>query len=419
MKTESEKRILVLTVGTGEDSDIEGTLLKPMEFSICSNAWKQVILLATPATKQNAKALKRRNSNMDFRIYSLCNEGDESDTNSCFEQFDNIFENLLKQQDVEPEHIEVDFTRGTRVMNVSLVLAALRRDIPILRYIGGERGPDGKTLPGKEEIISTDTAKVTVSRQRDLARQFMRQGDFAAAESLLSKIKSLWSNLANFYNTWDQLNYAEASAIDTLPSKNDLPIDWQQLAVNDDALGWVNELATPPCSDDYRGMARYLRCIAADLQANGQRRIRNHQFEDALLRGYRILELIGQARLFDHDIDSAKISAKHCKVQQFRNKLKKNKSHDLDENADGTFKASREQVARLLKFLGDHLAEQLISLGTRLGVRNTSILIHGFEVKAVNREELERLYAELEKILIQDDDEAKSRLARARLIDFR
>ena len=44
MKAPSENGILVLTVGTGEDSDIEGTLLKPMEFSICNNTWKQVIL---------------------------------------------------------------------------------------------------------------------------------------------------------------------------------------------------------------------------------------------------------------------------------------------------------------------------------------------------------------------------------------
>ena len=38
-----------------------------------------------------------------------------------------------------------------------------------------------------------------------------------------------------------------------------------------------------------------------------KRRIRHGQNEDALVRAYRLLELIGQARLFDHGLDSANL----------------------------------------------------------------------------------------------------------------
>jgi hypothetical protein len=162
------------------------------------------------------------------------------------------------------------------------------------------------------------------------------------------------------------------------------------------------------------------------LLANGERRIRDRHFEDAVLRAYRVLELVGQLRLFAHGLDSARLPPDHPAVQALATKLEKNRSVGFGtNNRDGTLTAGRELVARLLKGLDDPLATSLLNFDKQPGLprisdRNISVLIHGFE--AVGPEEdlpLRRLYAALERLLLCDaEDVARQHLRVARALDF-
>lgn len=171
--------------------------------------------------------------------------------------------------------------------------------------------------------------------------------------------------------------------------------------------------------------AARLRLLVADLLANGERRLRDHQYEDAIIRGYRVLELVGQIRLFERGLDSAELSPQHPDVKEFQEKLLKKKSHPLTEK-DGKYQASREQVARLLRHLGEPIADDLIKLGkyeegqVKLSRRNYSVWIHGFEaIAGSDPEPVRNLLKQLEKLLIQDDcTEAEGRLLLARWVDL-
>jgi hypothetical protein len=186
----------------------------------------------------------------------------------------------------------------------------------------------------------------------------------------------------------------------------------------------VTELAEP-LPEANRDRAAQLRLLVADLLANGERRLRDHQYEDAIIRGYRVLELVGQIRLFERDLDSAALPREHLEVKSFQEKLLNKKSHPLTEK-DDKYQASREQVARLLKHLGDPLAEDLLKLAdqsegkVKLSRRNYSVWIHGFEaIAGSDPEPIRKLLEELEKLLIKDDGKtAEQRLQHARWMDL-
>jgi hypothetical protein len=163
--------------------------------------------------------------------------------------------------------------------------------------------------------------------------------------------------------------------------------------------------------------------LAADLLANGERRIRDGHFEDAVVRAYRVLELLGQIRLFSLGLDSSSLSPNDPAVQQVYAKLQKSDSRDrFGQNPDGTLNAGRQLVARILKAKGDSLARRLLRLGEHdlLRSRNHSILIHGFKAVGLeDRSPLEAIYRELEEVVVADaGKDARRSLALARSLDF-
>jgi hypothetical protein len=231
--------------------------------------------------------------------------------------------------------------------------------------------------------------------------------------------------MAQFYAHWDRLDYMGASKVELTPPP---PLsEWARLAPTAEMQAWVSQLAEPfPAAKDLppgQRQAGHLRLLAADLLANGERRIRDDHFEDAVVRGYRVLELVGQTRLFDKGLDSASIPANDPQVIRLKEKLEKKRAQSsFGRNSDGTLNAGRLLVARLLKEKGDPLARRLIDTGDDplLKSRNMSVLIHGFAVAEVDEQgPLRKLFRELEQILLDESGEdARRNLSVARSMDF-
>ena len=160
-------------------------------------------------------------------------------------------------------------------------------------------------------------------------------------------------------------------------------------------------------------MAAHLRAVICDLLANAERRLRDQHFEDALIRAYRVLELIGQVRLFDRGYNSADLPPNDevIKDLHFSKGMEK-------------LKASRYQAVKLLERLGDPLAGRLSQFDKRhsasqTGRRNDSILNHGFTATAPpEAAPLCKVIADLECLLKEDDPKAGERLKVARSLDF-
>ena len=426
----SQENVLVLTVGTGNREALEESLLKPLAKSIREGEWCEVLLLPSRVTEGFAELLAERFRDLPVRIEPLPEPNMENDADACYGHFDAVLGGLLKDYAVVA--VTVDFTRGTKAMSAALVLAAVGRDIPHLRYVWGQRDQRGMVVPDTENIGEFATARVTARRRIDAAKGLMCHGNFAAALDLMPDSsgqsgKPLPESLhdetklrrrAAFYAAWDRLDYAEA---DELASAARLEGD-----LSDAVSCWVHRLARAPEQKDHASMARWLSAIACDLLENGRRRIQDRHFEDALLRAYRVLELVGQFRLFDHGIDSASVDPDLEAVRCLREKLKKKKgSQDFGTGRDGRLTAPRDLAARLLKSLGDPLGDELLKFDEKHGgidarKRNHSILIHGFEAEAKShsKSSLDSLYDALKELLREAEPLADDMIETARLCSY-
>ena len=428
-------RILVMTVGTGDVTKLEETLLTPLRKSVATDHWARVILLPSSITEEYAQHLRQGLEGVEMAIRPLP-EGDENDADRAYAHFDAVLAETIRH--TPPAQVVVDFTRGTKAMSAALVLAAARHEIPHLRYITGRRDDRGMVEAGSEVIRGIGTTVVAGHRRLDLARDLMRRGGFSAAEAVLPDPEHAFAGLypsdlvetakavrtaTRFYAAWDRLDYATAAQVDvSAPPAGDWTTLWPSPAMRD----WVAALARETARSDSADMAARLRRLAVDLLANGERRLHQGQHEDALVRAYRILELIGQARLFDHGLDSGNLDPGHKAVQSLQKKIEKKRQAPLAERADGTLLAGRFQVARILKECGDALAGRLLGFEQeallRPTLRNDSLLIHGFAACAPeDPEALRRLFEDLTQ-LIKDDNDPKTvdkRLLVARMPVFR
>ena len=231
-------------------------------------------------------------------------------------------------------------------------------------------------------------------------------------------------SLAAFCAAWDRLDYNGALKVD-LAVPGEAPSRWVNLVPPQAIRDWVKALSEP-MPESNRDRAAKLRLLVADLLANGERRLRDHQYEDAVIRAYRILELIGQIRLFARDLDSEALPADHPDVKSFQDKLRADNGSETLTERNGTYTAGQNKVARLLKYLGDPLGKPLLQLADRsegnlkLSRRNYSIWIHGFE--AIGGSEpgpIKNLYKELERLLVLDGGPAAElSLRHARWLDL-
>ena len=409
--------VLVLTVGTGTVDKLEESLFRPLEKSLKDGNWKEAVLLPSTITEDNAEKFKNRMQDYSIKVIPLPEEGQENDADACFSHFDKVLTGL-RERGYETGSITPDFTRGTKAMSAALVLAAVRHKIRTLRYIDGARDPRGVVFAGAEKVSEVSTGRVTTQRQINDARQLMGKRAFAAARELLPDVdasqfaailvpKELQSEmsrlrrLAAFWSAWDRLDYNGAMQCATRLDESDCNKLKNEIAC-------VKQFDRQPRDDKHHAaMAEWLRRLATDLLANGYRRIKQNQFEDAILRAHRVLELIGQSGLFALGYDSASIKAEDPEVKEFQRLSRKEDYGNLvpNEARTGFLTAPRMVAAHFLAHLGDPLGKKLVCLDqenpvSRKSRRNRSILIHGFSV--ADQEPLSELYDEIKALLDED-----------------
>ncbi len=435
MKEHAGSYVLVLTVGTGNRDDLEGSLYSPLIKSISTGHWDHVVLLPSQSTVEQAVELKKRIHTSPVKIRPIPDHGDENDADACFTHFDSVLGGTIADG-FSPAQITLDFTRGTKAMSAALVLAGVGREIPVLRYIQGMRGRTGSVQPGTEKIREVRTEAASARQQLDQAERLMKRGAFEAVcalhndrhplpdtvpRELRNKFESFGA-VADIYAAWDRFDFSGAAA--------KLEKYLQRAGAftpTPDMEDWIATLSREVVPAKYAETALHLRHLVCDILASAERRLRDGHYEDAGIRCYRVLELVGQVRLFDRGYDSSCLPGDDPKVEGFQKKQRKKKRNPLSENTSkelqGTFKAARNQVAFFLSFLGDPLAKKLIMFGEseeHVKARNVGILIHGFEAKAarLGTQRLEEHICKLEALLLEDDPGAAKRLAVARSLDF-
>ncbi len=415
MNSETPGRVLVLTVGTGDLNRLDETVLAPFRKSIAQGAWSQIVLLPSSATAENANMVGEEISQTIVIVRPLRDDGAEDDADRCFSHFDSVIDEL-RSNGIAPESIEVDFTRGTKAMSAALVLAAYRHGIPLLRYITGTRDERGQVVTGGEIVRDFPIRRISSARRLDLAADLMCHGNFAAVLRLLpdpdhafAKVSTMRDEraglrcaraLAAFFSEWDRLDYrAAANGLGKRSAQvpQAAPKNWNRFTPPDAAVAWVKDLAKGMSGANNKERSLYCRMLAVDLLANAERRLRDRQLEDAFVRVYRVAELVGQASLFGHGVDSEKVPGDRSELRELREELAREGRQPFAKRADGTVPLGRENVARLLTIMKDPIGEYLTRIAGELpfGRRNNSILVHGFEARAP---EISRIDAGLEKL---------------------
>ena len=387
-------KALVLTVGTGDRDDLVATLFDPLAKSLADGQWDRVVLLPSSVSAPHAEEFRERTSGdhpqSEVSVRPLPT-GAEEDADRSYEHFDAVLAGLLG--DARADNIVVDFTRGTKAMSAAVVLAAVRHGVHELRYVTGKRDRRGTVRAGTESVRTSAARTVESHRRLDLSRALLVRGNYSAAGDVLRNLDgddaSAARRVAGFHAAWDRLDYR--GAITALDGREDVqvPAEWRELAPTCRVRSWVESLV-PNEGEGPPGCAVLQRLIA-DLLANGERRVAMGQFEDSLVRAYRVLELIGQARLLEHGLDSGDLDCRNVAVRCLQGKIRKKKQEPLRTQA-GRLCAGRFQVARLLRILGDDLAEPLLDYDRgnsadwksllNPSVRNKSLLIHGFQAQA-------------------------------------
>ncbi|GIU76158.1 MAG: hypothetical protein KatS3mg004_3245 [Bryobacteraceae bacterium] len=419
-------KVLVMTVGEGTVDRLEETIVTPFRKSFEQGEWQCIVLLPSRKTEPNARLLQERFPQFPLQVRALRQETEEDNTDACFRHFDAVIERML-EQGWQRENITADVTRGTKAMTAALAMAAMAHRVGQIRYITGERDNRGMVRPGTEVIVDVPPQKALERQDVNLAAQYLRTGNYRAVEALFpgaprrlyeghlrEEIRWLaWA--AQFWGAWDRFDYKEAARLaqrNGMPAnppatlRDLLPAAGQQVVLQ------VLAGRSAPDSDDNVG---YCRALAADLLANAGRRLREGQNEEVLVRLYRVLELLGQMRLFSHGIDSGRTDARDERVRAWLETLPPQRRPAPNE--DGFLELSRQKAAELLHFIeeksgnagGLEIAGKLTNLDW-LGdwgptMRNTSVLIHGFRARSRGREaELRSLLEKLTQLYSGESD---------------
>ncbi|MCY4674684.1 MAG: TIGR02710 family CRISPR-associated CARF protein [Bacteroidetes bacterium] len=433
----AECKVLVLTIGTGNTDNLENSLYAPLAKSIDTGSWDRIVLLPSQRTVEQANEMRRRITKLSAEVCPIPGAGSENDADASFAHFDKILGEIIESDGAAPKAITLDFTRGTKAMSAALVLAGVARGIPALRYIEGKRGKRGSVVAETEVIKEVRTVVASARQLINLAERLMLRGDFEAVRTMHAEMSSAleklpeqlhsrlnaYAHVAAIYAAWDRFDYCHACGL--LSDHRETVSAAGQFKPTPDMEQWMGRLAAHPDRDKHEERAAYLRYLACDLLANAERRYRDGLFEDAGLRWYRLLELIGQARLFDHGYDSGRLPGNDPKVKGFNDKLRKGNSSPLASRPkiEGILLASRLQTARFLKYLGDSLATRLLHEDNKdyVKARNDGLLAHGFDAQAsqLTPERIRSVIENFEQLLCEDRHEAREWLAVARSLDFR
>ncbi|PMP86657.1 MAG: TIGR02710 family CRISPR-associated protein, partial [Thermodesulfobium narugense] len=206
-----------------------------------------------------------------------------------------------------PEEIVVDFTPGTKAMSIGLFLAMSNKGVKFC-YIGGNKRTKegvGVVESGHEEIIEIKNPLETF--QQDKINQFVdffNSQLFAAADRVLEEIientnkKTLFKAIREInkgFYFWDLFRYKEAIRC-FRPTVMERIFEEKKFKDLYNAIE-NNRKFLEVISSSTNKFKNYSLELFSDVYENAQRRARAGHFDDAVLRLYRLTEMIAQERL--------------------------------------------------------------------------------------------------------------------------
>ncbi|OGL43868.1 MAG: CRISPR-associated protein [Candidatus Schekmanbacteria bacterium RBG_16_38_10] len=348
-----------------------------------------ISFLASQDTCDLVASIKKEVVSHGLNIKSETTLADDiNDLVHCHEKAEEAVERVITKG-YRKEDIIVDYTGGTKNMSVSLALASISYGFSF-SYVGGkERTKNGVgiVVNGQEEIYpSVNPWDFLAIEERKKIAILFNTYQFKAAKNLTdtllektTKFKSLFKKigfLIEGYYEWDLFRHQKAldlfkrAKIEEILETEDKSIKAFAKAAE------TNRLSLKAIVKNEKKPSGLL---ILDLYANAERRFNEGKVDDAVLRLYRLVEMIAQERLFrKYGIDVSDV-----KEEKIPEGLKGEFIKNYKSQSDGKIKISQTATFKLLNALHDELGNTFKLNEKRFldiqSSRNYSYLAHGFE----------------------------------------
>lgn len=391
-------KVLILTVG-GSDAPITG----------CIKNYRpdRVIFLCTEdedgnkgsrgmvdggaivSTGKECKKCKFRDVEQRENIVDQCNlsaddyeihSAPHDDPNKSFE----VALGLIKRFLSEGHEVIVDYTGGTKSMSVGLAVAAMEFPQCNLSVVKGKRQDLVKVRDGMERVSRLPSYTVFVQRQERLCRELIREWNYTAAVQILEEMSGAGfvDNEKEFerllilcrgFASWDNFDYHGA-------------VGKIEVYKEDPLIAGYNSTLKQICSvlDWYRDWspgnkkAPPVFMLVYDIFLNAERRAHQGNYDDAVSRIYRAVEMYGQfclrtgvPQLASEDIDISLLPEQHREY------------YEKKRNNNGKVQIGLMDDYNLLALVGHPVKPICESWREKIKCilfkRNNSFLAHGME----------------------------------------
>ncbi len=314
----------------------------------------------------------------------------ENDLLECYRKADEAIKRVILRNYAASD-VVVDYTGGTKNMSVSLALAAIDKGYHF-SYVGGDRRSKegvGIVETGHEKIYSNvnpwDFLGVDERRR---ACGYFNKAQFSASEAIFRELseratsrKTLYRRLAMIsegFLSWDLFRHKDALVCLKNANLEEMLEDHEE---------GVRKLARG-CLLLYEKLDNIMRCsensrkpcleLAHDLYANAGRRIVEGKIDDAVLRLYRLVEMLAQSAL----LEGYGIEVANVKPNQLPVTIRETYISTYTNARDNKIKLPQHACYTLLYELGNPLGltyeEHANQFRSVQDARNSSYLAHGF-----------------------------------------
>ena len=366
---------MLVTVGVGN------TVSDAIAFAIRGIRPDFVVFLTTEQSEKQTMSAVVEKLALSPENYTYRRVADEDDVENCTLIFIAAIQDL-KTRGFDVKDIVADFTTGTKAMSAALVAAGIGEPIGKLSYIIGERGKGGIVISGTERALSLEPNRLTIRRMTEQAIAQFNATRFDTCLEMLDQIvgftrlpqvtqaMATLQTLAKGYRAWDQFDYKSAMPHLNCLKGNELLPKWGLKSKLEQHKAFLHRVS----KSEY-GVER-----ALDLWNSAEKRKAEGRFDDAIARLYRLMEYIAQVQLFNNHKG---LKTSDLDVQLLPEPLRPQYIKKVGRSDKITLPLYESY--ELLKHLGDGLGclfadeyDGTVELKKVLGLRNQSILAHGF-----------------------------------------
>ncbi|KAF5434831.1 CRISPR-associated protein [Candidatus Methanophagaceae archaeon] len=286
------------------------------------------------------------------------------------------------------DRMAIDITGGTKVMVSGVAVAgAFLKNVDLL-YVDSKFGWIlKKSYPGSERIVRLGNPfDVFGDLEEKEGIELFKGYNYTACERVFGKLSGLSRDPRQFkyelvlsqgYGAWDLFDFSKAYSKINEAIKTAKRYGIRYGVKLAEQLEILKILKKSPGTDFFSLIKdnNFANHLVVDIFCNAERRFEQGRYDDAIIRLYRILELLAQHRLACRGIDTGNVSIKEPKV--------KADFEDVTEKIHGAKRGISEKIGLLdayilLFILKDELIDKAAveELKKRISVRNVLLIEH-------------------------------------------